>query len=200
MKRFLSSICYLAIISSAFAQDIIILKDGKEISSKILEVNVGDIKYKKADNLDGPTYTVIKSEVFILKYANGTKDVVAQDSNTQSSESQSSTAEDMYFKGMMDGERFYRDRGAGTGTLITTLTAGGIIGLIPAIICSSTKPKDRSLRIPNPSLGMNTSYYNGYVHAAKKKKIGRVWMNWGIGCVINVGAFFIINSTLNNTR
>lgn len=107
MNIYLLPICLLAIISSAFAQDIIILKDGKEISSKILEVNVGDIKYKKADNLDGPTYTVIKSEVFILKYGNGTKDVIAQDSKTQTSESQTSSTEDMYFKGTMDGERFY---------------------------------------------------------------------------------------------
>lgn len=181
-------LCY-----SAFAQDTLILKDGKEISSKILEVNVNDIKYKRSDNIDGPTYTVKKSEIFILKYANGTKDVVTQEAKTQTTETQAATAEDMYFKGQMDAARYYKKyRGAGTATLITTLAAGGIIALIPAIACSATKPKEKYLGFPNEGLKNNTAYYNGYANAARKKKAGRVWMNWGIGCAINVGVFFIL--------
>jgi hypothetical protein len=55
--------------------DYILLKNGEEIGGKVLEVGSTEIKYKKCDNPDGPTYTVNKSEVFMIKYQNGTKDV-----------------------------------------------------------------------------------------------------------------------------
>ena len=71
---FLSFVC-LTIITNA--QDIIILKDGSEINSKVLEVGTSEIKYKKFDNQEGPTYSIFKSDVFMVKYVNGTKDVFA---------------------------------------------------------------------------------------------------------------------------
>ena len=54
--------------------DNIILKDGEEISAKILEVTPDLIKYKKCDNLDGPSFSIYKSEVLMIKYSNGTTD------------------------------------------------------------------------------------------------------------------------------
>lgn len=56
--------------------DIIVLKTGEEISSKVTEIGQDEIKYKKCDNLSGPTYTINKSLVFMIKYSNGTKDVI----------------------------------------------------------------------------------------------------------------------------
>lgn len=56
------------------AQDIIVMKDGSTILSKILEVNVSDIKYKKFSNLDGPTYTIEKAGILAINYENGDKD------------------------------------------------------------------------------------------------------------------------------
>jgi len=70
----------------AFAQDIIILKNGDEIKSKVMEVTPDIVKYKKWDNQDGPLYSSGKSEVFMIKYSNGMKDVFntanAQNANT----------------------------------------------------------------------------------------------------------------------
>ena len=60
---------------SSFSQDIIVLKTGDEIKSKVLEVSTDQVKYKKWENMDGPTYTSLKSEVFMIKYQNGSKDV-----------------------------------------------------------------------------------------------------------------------------
>ena len=57
------------------AQDVIVKKDGSAILSKVLEVNTSDIKYKKFSNLDGPTYSIIKSEIMSINYENGEKDV-----------------------------------------------------------------------------------------------------------------------------
>lgn len=54
--------------------DLIILKSGDEISGRVTELGLTEIKYKKCDNLNGPTVTIRKEDVFIIKYANGTKD------------------------------------------------------------------------------------------------------------------------------
>lgn len=63
--------CYI------FSQDVIIKTNGDEIISKVIEVDTDKIKYKKIDNLEGPVYSISFSEVFIIKYANGAKDIIS---------------------------------------------------------------------------------------------------------------------------
>jgi hypothetical protein len=58
------------------AQDVIIKENGEEIQAKVIEVGTNEIKYKKFGNESGPTYTISKSELFLIKYANGTKEVI----------------------------------------------------------------------------------------------------------------------------
>lgn len=56
--------------------DILIFKDGSEVKAKILEVGINEIKYKRCSNLEGPNHISRKSEIFMIKYANGTKEVI----------------------------------------------------------------------------------------------------------------------------
>jgi hypothetical protein len=56
--------------------DLITLLNGEEIQAKIVEIGTKDIRYKKCDNLDGPDYILSKAEVFMVKYPNGTKDII----------------------------------------------------------------------------------------------------------------------------
>lgn len=82
MKRLLTAL--LALVSlSAFAQDIIICRNGDEISSKVLKISKTEIEYKKWANQDGPTYTLEKAEVFMIKYQNGEKDVFKEEPAAQ---------------------------------------------------------------------------------------------------------------------
>ncbi len=60
---------------SVFSQDIITKKSGEDISAKITEVTQTEIKYKKFDNIEGPIFSVLKSEVIMIRYENGTKDI-----------------------------------------------------------------------------------------------------------------------------
>tara|TARA_B110000003_G_scaffold217137_1_gene216649 strand:+ start:1141 stop:1662 length:522 start_codon:yes stop_codon:yes gene_type:complete len=55
--------------------DNIILINGEEISAKVIEINPDFIKYKKCDNLDGPLISIYKSEVLMLRYKDGSKDL-----------------------------------------------------------------------------------------------------------------------------
>lgn len=69
--------------SSIFAQDVIVKKDRTTILSKVLEVNMSDIKYKKYSNLNGPVYTITKSDLQSINYENGEMDVF-DESNCES--------------------------------------------------------------------------------------------------------------------
>lgn len=71
MKNLLVIVLFFALSCDAFAQDVIVKKDGSAILSKILEVNTSDIKYKKYSNLDGQVYTMQKSEILSINYENG---------------------------------------------------------------------------------------------------------------------------------
>lgn len=55
--------------------DIILKRDGSEIEAKVIEVGINEIKYKKCDNLAGPTYVLLKNDVFMINYPNGQKDI-----------------------------------------------------------------------------------------------------------------------------
>lgn len=60
---------------TSFSQDLILKKNGDEIKSKVVEVLKTEIKYKKHENLSGPIYSIDLSEVFMVRYENGSKDV-----------------------------------------------------------------------------------------------------------------------------
>jgi uncharacterized protein (TIGR02145 family) len=57
------------------SQDIIVRKSGDEIQAKVTDIELETVKYKMFSNITGPTYTILKSDVFMIKYENGTKDV-----------------------------------------------------------------------------------------------------------------------------
>ncbi len=55
--------------------DVITLRDGNDITVKVMEISSKFIKYKNCDNLSGPLRVVNADNVFMIKYANGTKEV-----------------------------------------------------------------------------------------------------------------------------
>lgn len=70
---FLLLVCFASALS---AQDRIILKNGNIIDAKVQEIQVSEVKYKRFDNLNGPVYTMQKSEIFMITYENGSKEVI----------------------------------------------------------------------------------------------------------------------------
>ena len=63
--------CFITLTCTCFAQDVIVTKDARKINAKVTEVNLSDIKYKNFDNMDGPTYTLLKSDIASILYQNG---------------------------------------------------------------------------------------------------------------------------------
>ena len=90
-KRFLLALCIIAINLSCFAQDIIVTKDAKRINAKVTEVNVDNVRYKNYDNLDGPVYTLPKSDIASIVYQNGQEETFSSESTTQKMSVQTSS-------------------------------------------------------------------------------------------------------------
>ena len=93
MKRLLLTLLTLVSLTT-FAQDIIICRNGDEISSKVLKVSKTEVEYKKWTNQDGPAYTIEKAEVFMIKYQNGDKDVFKEAPAAQTSSAGEETPAD----------------------------------------------------------------------------------------------------------
>jgi hypothetical protein len=53
----------------------------KEILCKVLEIDDNNIKYKKFSNINGPTIVIKKSEVYMIKYSNGTSETITVKEN-----------------------------------------------------------------------------------------------------------------------
>lgn len=81
--RVVINISLIIVFGSLFfqsnAQDVITLQNGNEIQAKVIEVATSEIKYKLFANLEGPVYVLPKSQIFIIKYESGVKEVFPLD-------------------------------------------------------------------------------------------------------------------------
>jgi hypothetical protein len=66
----------LSLIDQENECDLITLLNGEEINAKVIEIGVDVIRYVKCEYIDGPVIVVRKSEVLMIKYSNGTKDLI----------------------------------------------------------------------------------------------------------------------------
>jgi hypothetical protein len=72
MMRKLNLVIVLTLVTwLSYAQDILYTTTGTKLSGKVVEINTVDIKYKDANNLDGPNYVVSKHDIILIAYANG---------------------------------------------------------------------------------------------------------------------------------
>ena len=53
----------------------------KDLLCKVIEIDDNNIKYKKFSNITGPTFVMKKSEVYMIKYSNGTSETITVKEN-----------------------------------------------------------------------------------------------------------------------
>lgn len=194
MKKSVVFICFL-LTTIGFAQDLLTTKTGEDISCKVLEVAITEIKYKKFDDLNGSVFSILKSEVLLIRYENGTKDIFTVDENIGTV---SFINNDPFAQGQSDALKYYKEyKTASTGTLVTSIFSP-ILGLVPAIATSSTPPDVNNLNYPNVAFLSNPDYVNGYKTKARKIKQDKVWTNYAIGAgtwlVLIVAAIAILTA------
>ncbi len=74
MKNILLFILFLCSSNIIKAQDTLSMRSGENILVKVIEVGTTEVKYKKLDNLNGPIFSMLKSDLLMIKYQNGTSD------------------------------------------------------------------------------------------------------------------------------
>ncbi len=214
MKRIAFAFIALIYSCNLFSQDVITKINGDEILAKVLEINPSDIKYKRFDNLQGPTYSIFKSDVFSIKYENGVKEmftVINSDKQVtvptapananptinypNNSNYLSNMSEDSVCKiATQDAENIYTGRNSGaTITGFTSLLLSPLYGLAPAIICSSVRPSGYNLGEVNEEKMKNPTYEECYTKKARKKKAAKVWTGYIIGSICFIPLYISIN-------
>jgi hypothetical protein len=159
------------------AQDTLSMRTGENILVKVIEVGTTEVKYKKLDNLNGPIFSILKSDLLIVKYENGTKDDF---SSIKKIEENNLYIIDDSIQGKNDAKRFYDGyKTAGTAVITTGYFLPLLIPALSISIATTTKvPKDENLNYPSNSLMQNEKYANSYRNEALKIKKRKVWLNF----------------------
>lgn len=56
--------------------DFVVLANGEEFYARVTEISEELLRYKKCENLNGPTYSMSRSKVLFVRYVNGTKEIL----------------------------------------------------------------------------------------------------------------------------
>ena len=184
---------------------IITLKSGEDIQAFVLEVNKESIVYKTTHSSQDSMMTIPIAEVLLISYADGTKDLIYKqynvsnelqsnvklktELNSDATETAILSKAELSMKGTLDAKINYIGRGSGAvWTAVATIIGSPVIGLIPAVACASSTPRERNLNFENTKLKNDPIYYNAYVKQARKTKAVSVLA----GYVIGTAAWFIL--------
>ncbi|MBK0402366.1 hypothetical protein I5M27_05180 [Adhaeribacter sp. BT258] len=185
--------CLLFLLPEAFSQDLITTKTGRDIVVRIKEVTQTAIMYERSDSV----FTIPKAEIFMIKYANGSKVVygaknIEKEEAIRALKSKNISPDSLQKLGRLDAKKYYQAyKGAATGTFISTLLFPPA-GLVVAISTSSCRPTKNNLNYPSEILFSQRAYVNGYGERAHKKKQEQVWTNFGIGVVVSATLTLIV--------
>ena len=184
MRKFLSiTLAAFLIIKIGYSQDMITLKTGEDIQARVREVGYIWITYKKLDDPVGPILSVLKSDILLIRYKDGRKDIFLKDILTQSKPINDSSDVQYYLLGIKDAHTYYKGyKPAAMGAILSVMFEP--VGFIVPIASSATMPNEKNLMYPDPELFRNFEYYKGYTHEAKHIKAQRVWLNFGISLVV----------------
>lgn len=195
LKNLTSTVILLLFCSIiSIAQDTIYKVDNTIIEAKVLEITTDEIKFKKFNYQEGPTFTFSKIEVVMIVFANGEKEIFTDFVEQKNSQNVllNKTVQEKYLLGMKDAAINYRSYKPFWGTFVPTVIFSPA-GLVAGIIIGSSKPKPQYTN-PDPLLIQDKIYYNGYTKTMKRKKWGRVWGGFGTGIAVNVITYLILTN------
>src|SRR6478735_4665388 len=105
-KLIFTLLATLLTISFCFSQDVITKKTGEDISSKVIEITPTEIKYKNFEHQTGPTYSILKSEVLLIRYENGSKDIFNEEAKKVNVSYTAPSSENLYDQGQRDASKY----------------------------------------------------------------------------------------------
>ncbi|MCA8833090.1 hypothetical protein [Hymenobacter pini] len=183
--RLLLLLCGLALSTRASAQDTILMTDGEELPGKVLTITPEVITYVKSAT---DTIRLAASQVFLIRYPNGTKDVIQ---HPPAPTAPTLSREAAYAQGRHDARAHFKAPGVFWGTYATTV-ATGYGGVATGLAMALVPPAERNLQVPDAALLRNPNYVAGYRRQAQNKKLGSAAGGFGAG----VGTMAVVLAVL----
>ncbi|MBX0291530.1 hypothetical protein K3G63_13855 [Hymenobacter sp. HSC-4F20] len=182
------------------AQDVILQTDGAEIPGKVLAITPERITYVSAA---ADTVQLPAGQVFLIRYANGTKEVLRNLAAPAPAPTLTLNPTEAYAQGRRDARAHFRAPGAFWGTFgvtaVTIPVLGGLGGLATGTAIAVTPPKEHNLHVPDPVRLTDANYMRGYEKQAQRKKVGKAAAGFGTGLVAGSALWLlIVFSTINH--
>jgi hypothetical protein len=193
MKKIVFLNLFVLLSPLAFAQDVIVKVSGEELPAKVEEITLQEILYKHPDSLQGPTLRLAKANVFMIRFANGTREVFANNLPEQQTQQDLALSPDqMYLKGQKDARQYYKGNGPLWGSAGLVLAAPITWGasLAGPLVIGAVSPKASKLLLLEKNDLNDPNYVRGFEKQAHKRKIGRAAAGVGIG--VGVGAVAVL--------
>jgi hypothetical protein len=186
MRVFLISCFITCTALSAQAQDTILRTDGDEVKARVLSITPTNVAYvPTTDPPSTDTLHLLATEVFLIRYANGMKEVIT--SPAAPALGLGRTTEEMNIQGREDARKYFKASGAFWGTFSATAVSfpvlGGLGGVAAGAAIAASPPKDQNLIVPDKALLNDPSYVRGYEKQAQRKKLGNAAAGFGVGLV-----------------
>jgi hypothetical protein len=197
MKRILLFVLFAFAVQSASAQDYIVKINGEEIFARVLEITLQEVIYQQpADSLKEITERIPRSEVFMVRFANGTREVFGENLPEAQVTEVLRTSDEMYMLGKQDALKYYKGTGAMWGSAASSLIWP--YGYAGSLAIGLTRPKAQNHPVSDYNLLTDPHYVRGYEDQAKKKKGRKALAGAGIGTVAIFGTVLYILSTVGH--
>ena len=118
MKKTLILLFLCTVGFAVYAQDIIVLHSGERIEAVVEEVNIDNVRFRRYSNLNGPMHTIMKSDISIIRYANGDTESFVPAGNNRSRSSRGNPSHI---------ESFHNYRNFTTGERVATWALNGLL-------------------------------------------------------------------------
>lgn len=174
----------------AATTDVILRTDGSEVPGRVLTITPLELRYLPPASTD--TLHLAATDVFLVRYANGTREVLHAPTSTENPEALDllpglSDAQ-RRTKARQDAARSYTSNGPFWGSLGATLYGGPLLGVVAPVSIASHPIAPANLQAPQPELLADPAYGPAYRDEAQHRKRGRAWGGYGIG----VGAWVLL--------
>ena len=180
MKQSILLVLLMAVMQSTFAQDRIVKLNGDEVKARVVEIKLQEIVFQHPDSANGTLQFMPKADVFMIQFANGTKEVFAQSAfESKSDVVIRRSPDEMYELGRQDARQLYKGNGAMWGSAGCALLFP--YGLAGSAAIGLTKPKAYNNPVSDFTYLSDPDYVKGYEKQAHRKKAGKVALGTGIG-------------------
>ena len=180
------------------APDVIVRTNGDELAGQVISITPELVRYLPATPASPDTISLAATDVFMVRYANGTKELMRAGTDAVvESPLVGLNAEQRYLRGRQDSRQYYRPaKGVFWGTFAATVATTGYGGIVTGGVISLVPPPRQNLLAPQPQLLDDPDYYRGYRKQAQNRKVGKAAAGFGVGVAAEAVLLAIFVATL----